>query len=255
MHGNRAFPDGLTFVDCFGGTGVCVATDADGRTHRLPGSSVIAASILFQSRGIDGVTQKRFDRLIAVERSLESAAALRTRIAATGYSGSVTVVEQDFNVAAREVAASIPQRSLNVAFVDPFSLDVHFSAIQSIASMRSLDLVILFSDRIDLQRNVEHVYLPDPTSKLDVFLGAHSNWRDAYSRLADRSGGKLREMFAKLYLRQLRTLGYDYCDHWPLEGPQGPMFSLVFASKNELGLKYCGIARKEDYGGEVGLYG
>jgi three-Cys-motif partner protein len=255
MHGNAKFPGGLCFVDCFAGAGVCESRDADGLRHRLPGSSLIAAAISFEDKRGPQMAEKHFDRIIAVERDHIHADALRVRLGASGFKGLWEVIERDFNDSAGDIAAVIPSRSLVVAFVDPYSLDVHFSALQPLAGRRSLDLIILFSDRIDLQRNVEHTYYGDRHSKLDAFLGKDSEWRKEYERLSDHSGGKLCEMFANLYLRQLKKLGYSHGDHWSLDGPNGPMFRLVFASKNPLGLKYCDIARKEDYGGEVGLYG
>jgi len=246
MHGNPAFPDGLTFVDCFAGTGVTVCTDEDGNRHRYPGSTLIAASI--KPNG------KSFTRIFAIEKDTKNLETLGRRLTTSGFDGQVRLWNDDFNIVAADISKAIPMRSLNVAFVDPYSLDAHFAAIETLARARPLDLVILFSDRIDLQRNVEHTYYPQISPKLDEFLGSQSNWRKSYDQLVDRKGGPLREMFSHIYLRQLKTLGYGSSDSWPLEGPQGPMFRLVFASKNKLGLKYCDIARKEDFGGEMGLY-
>lgn len=247
MHGNSAFPDGIVFVDCFAGTGVCVVTDSDGRQRRYPGSALIAASL--QPHG------KALSKIIAIEKDLAHLDALRTRLQTVGFQGELVCLNVDFNGHAAAVAAAIPRRSLNVAFVDPYALDCHYTAIATLAQSRALDLVILFSDRIDLQRNVETVYYPRHNLKLDDFLGHDSDWRQRFDTLPDRSGLKLRDLFAKLYLDQLRKLGYDHCDSWALDGPMGPMFRLVFASKHALGLKYCDIARRDRLDGTTTLFG
>lgn len=245
MHGNPAFPDGIVYLDCFAGAGVSVARDESGISHRLPGSSLIAASL--QPRG------KSFSRIYAVESDAANADALERRIANTSFKGEFKLWRGDFNRFASQIAKELPSRALTVAFVDPYSLDIEFSAIESIARARSLDLIILFSDRIDLGRNL-HVYMGD-NPKLDLFLGAQSNWRDRYAGLTDRTGPRLRAMFADIYASSLSRIGYKHSESWPLDGPQGPMFRLVFASKNPLGLKYCQIARREDFGGERTLFG
>ncbi|MBY0261393.1 MAG: three-Cys-motif partner protein TcmP [Phycisphaerales bacterium] len=252
MHGNSAFPGGITFIDCFAGAGACRTKDADGRVHRLPGSTLIAASIRYETGNPDRPI-KHFDRIISVERDPEHLDALKSRMQRVGYSGRWEIVGGDFNICTDKIAALIPARSLNVAFVDPYSLDVHFSALESLARSRSLDLIILFSDRIDLQRNVELYYKSD-NPKLDDFLGQRSNWRDAYDKLSNREGQKICELFAKIYQEQFRRIGYLASDHWSLDGRQGPMFRLLFASKSPLGMKFCDIARKEDFGGEVSLW-
>jgi three-Cys-motif partner protein len=244
MRNSRYFPDGLVFVDLFAGCGVSIAKDENGVKHRLPGSGVLAAS----------VGQNAFGRLLLIEREPASLDLVLSRIRSRGYSGEAMKWCGDINALIPEVVKQIPRRSLNVAFVDPCSLDVHFETIRTLAMGRPVDLIILFSDRIDLQRNIHDLYYPRVNDKLDLFLGEDSNWRAEYDSLQERSGTRLRELFAQIYCRQLAKLGYTHSKAWPLEGPQGPMFRLVFASKNPLGLKYCDIAGAEDLGGQRGLF-
>lgn len=206
---------------------------------------MIAASL--QPRG------KSFSRIYAVESDAANADALERRMASTSFKGEFKLWRGDFNRIAPQIARELPSRALTVAFVDPYSLDIELSAIECIARARPLDLIILFSDRIDLGRNL-HIYLPGDNPKLDLFLGADSNWRDRFAELTDRTGPPLRAMFADIYAASLARIGYKHCESWPLDGPQGPMFRLVFASKSQLGLKYCQIARREDFGGERSLF-
>lgn len=238
--GNSAFPNGLTYVDLFAGTGVC----SPGARRRYPGSALIAAA-----------TPKPFNRMILVDANEAAIKASETRVRRFGFQGHLIARHADSNAIAAELASQIPTGSLCIAFVDPYSLDVDFETIRTIASKKAMDLIILFSDAVDVVRNVEEYYYHSQSDRLDRFLGHNSNWRRDWDDLRDRSGPNARQLFANIYIRQLRSLGYQYSQSWPLDGPNGPVFRLVYASKHELGLKYCEIALKEDFGGEVGLFG
>jgi three-Cys-motif partner protein len=245
MNKNIAFPDGLHYIDLFCGRGVSVVLDDAGVDRRLPGSAVIAASL--GSGAFRGMT--------LVDQERENVDASVARVRRCGYDGTVHAHCGDVNSIIDEVVSRLPNRALSVAFIDPCSLDVHYNTIRRLASQRAVDLLILFSDRIDLQRNVTDVYLPRKSDKLDLFLGNDSNWRERHSQLPEQSGPALRQMFADIYKEQLAKLGYVHSKSWSLPGPRGPMFRLVFASKHELGLKYCDIAASEDFQGQRGLFG
>lgn len=244
IKGNPNFTGGLTYVDLFCGTGVSVIPGNDGRPRRYPGSPLIAAS-----------TPKAFDRLILCDKDPIALDAVQRRILTTGFSGQLVTQLGDINNTAPQVARLIPTNSLNIAFVDPFSLDIHYNTIKTIASARALDLIILFSDRFDLGRNVHKYYGPkEEDSKLDSFLG-YSSWRQEFAESPDHSGPAVRQFFATVYLRQLKQIGYVHSKSWPLRGPSGDAFRLIFASKHPLGLKYCEIALSEDWEGNRGLFG
>ncbi|MBC7835105.1 MAG: three-Cys-motif partner protein TcmP [Phycisphaerales bacterium] len=250
MGGNPKFPNGLTYVDLFCGSGITAVDDSSGRPRHYPGSALLAASTRVESR--DGQA-KTFSRLVLVDKNPGSAEASGRRARGVGFEGAIEQFVADSNSIASKIAVAIPTGSVGVAFVDPYSLDIHFETIATIARGRQLDIIILYSMHVDLIRNVE-LYYAQPNSKLDRFLGTDSDWRQAYDSLPDRSGIHVSELFSTLYLSQLGQLGYKYADSWQLEGPKGPMFRLVFASKNPLGLKYCGIARSEDFDGQRGLF-
>lgn len=245
LHGHPAFSDGIVFIDCFAGSGVCLVKDRNDRVHRYPGSTVIAASLRLHGKSLS--------KIIAIEQDESHLAALKVRVARCGFPGETIWFHANFNEYADRVAAAIPKKSLNVAFLDPYALDCHYSAIAQLAYEKPLDLIVLFSDRIDLQRNVEQ-YANKAESKLDDFLGRQSGWRERYAGLPDQSGTKLRDMFAEIYLEQLAKLGYQHSDTWTLTGPMGPMFKLLFVSKHALGLKYCQIAKGDQLDGSSSLF-
>ncbi len=243
MTGNPGFPDGLVYIDLFAGSGVSAVEAPGTRPRRYPGSALIAAS-----------TPKPFDRLILVEADQSRLGALKQRIGAMRAEEGLYFIHGDVNLMADRIIALIPPRALNIAFIDPYSLDIHLDTIRTLARNRPLDLIILFSDRFDLGRNVLHYYYPDTElGKLDRFLGT-SDWRPQLDSLDDQSGNKVRALFAEFYLKQLKQLGYAHSQSWPIDGPNGPAFRMVYASKNPLGLKFCDIALRESLGRERGLF-
>lgn len=243
MKSGNHFSGGLCYIDLFCGSGVCRVQQDNGTFRRYPGSSLIAASVPYA-----------FDRLVLVDQDSETLDAAQSRIKSRDFQGEVVAIRGDCNESVDQILAAIPHRSLNIAFVDPCALDIHFETIRAIASRRALDLIILFCDRFDLGRNVHAYYFPsDVESKLDRFLGT-SEWRDRYQSEDDHSGKRIRTLFAEIYQEKLKELGYTHSRSWPLLGPKGPAFRLVFASKNALGLKFCEIALKEDLEGNKSLF-
>jgi three-Cys-motif partner protein len=239
MVGNPHFRS-INYLDLFCGPGIC---EEERTGKRYPGSPMLAA----------GCT-KPFDHLFLVEQdgNLRQAAVQRIQT----YRPAVNLLywQGDANTLAPQVASALPDRSLTVAFVDPFSLDVRFETIRVLAERRPLDLIILFADRMDLERNVEAYYYPQRGSKLDQFLGEKSDWRTQWDRLANRDEGRVRQLFAEIYLKQLREIGYKFSRTRPIESERGPLYRLVYASKSELGLKFWDIAEHEDLGGDRGLW-
>lgn len=241
--GNPKFPGGLCYVDLFCGSGISSCL-MNGASKRLPGSAMIAASL----------APKGFSKLVLAEESDAKLAKAAARVKAIGFAGQIATLQGDVNTVIGDVVKAIPDRSLNIAFVDPYSLDIHYDTIERLARGRTMDLVILFSDRIDLQRNVRDVYYPRRSDKLDLFLGAQSDWRKRYEMANFPNGDPLLRLFGEIYCEQLLLLGYKHSETFSISGVQGPMFTIVFASKHELGKKYFEIVRKREYGGQSKLF-
>lgn len=240
MVGHRRFTS-VNYVDLFASCGVCELKGQAGR--RYPGSALLAA-----------MTDKPFGRLILVERDEVLLDALVSRIRTSSTQTNVHTICGDCNQTIDSVVAQIPQGSLNLAFIDPFSLDIEFKTVTSlVGNNRPIDLLILFADETDLIRNVEY-YRRNPNSKLDKFLGNNSGWRERWDQLQTRDASHVRQMFAEVYLNQLRVLGYLYTQMLAIPRSERPLYHLVFASRNKLGLKFWQIAESEDYGGNRGLF-
>jgi three-Cys-motif partner protein len=241
MVGNPKFR-AVNYVDLFAGPGVC-RVSGQRRDRRYPGSALLAAACV-----------KPFDNLFFVEQDGDYLSDLQQRIRRTGSTSHIHAWQGDVNQLIQDVSRTIPQRSLTVAFVDPFSLDIQFETIRSLARQRPLDLLVLFADSMDIVRNVEAYYYPNENSKLDHFLGLDSNWRGDWDALKNRSAGNVRELFANTYIRQLQALGYFSTRMLSIRTEHGPLYRLIYASKDPLGLRFWDIAASEDLGGERDLW-
>jgi len=243
MVGSRFFSS-ANYIDLFASSGVCRVTAESGRQQLYPGSALLAAGC-----------KKPFDNIFVVEKEADLLSALQQRIKRLETSSRVQAWNGDANVLIDKVAAAIPDRALNVAFIDPYSLDIHFKTISTLAKARPMDLLILFADAMDIARNVDEYYYSRHSDKLDLLLGERSNWRQGWEKLHNRDGGNLRQFFAEVYLSQLKLLGYSFSRTLPINSDHGPLYRLVFASKHERGLKFWDISANEDLEGNKGLFG
>src|SRR5690606_3631311 len=144
-----------------------------------------------------------------VERDVTLADACEIRLSRTPQAQVCKVLRGDCNGVISDVIDQIIPGSLTLAFIDPEGLDAMLQTIQRLTGNRSVDLLILFPDAMDISRNVERYYLPNPQSKLDDFLVPGSGWRDEWKALGNVEGERAREFFAKVYIKQLQKhLGY-----------------------------------------------
>ena len=149
---------------------------------------------------------------------------------------------------------------MTLAFIDPKGLDIKFETVSKLSQARA-DLVVLFADAYDISRNDETYYRDNPNSKLDEVLGPGSEWRARLDSHPSRSSTDKRKLYAEIYKDQLRKLlGYTEFDDQVMSsargrlGPPMPLYRLIYASKNKLGLKFWRDAKKEDAGGQRQLF-
>jgi three-Cys-motif partner protein len=241
MVGHSRWPAGLVYVDLFAGAGICTLK---GTNERVPGSALIAA-----------YSAKPFKRIVACEKDPALAEALRVRLANSPMPTRCHVLRGDCNDLIDDVIAHIPARALTLAFIDPKALDAKFTTIAALSNSRRVDFVVLFADAYDIPRNVEQHYRQNPDSKLDQVLGPDCRWRQELDELTNPTGPNKRRLFRRLYKKQLeRWLGCKYSRNKPIKSERGPVYSLVFASKHELGLKFWDTALKKDVGGQKELF-
>jgi three-Cys-motif partner protein len=233
---DNRWPDGIVYVDLFGGPGVCVAK---GTRTRLPGSTMIAAN-----------AKKPFRRIIVCEQDVGIADACRQRLSKTPVAANCIVLQGDCNCLIDEVVRRIPKGALTLAFIDPTGLHAQFETIRKLSTGRAVDLLILFADALDVVRNFDR-YATESNSNLDQVLGPDSNWREGYRQLARHDEPTLRVYFGNVYKEQLRKhLGYRHFSEKVMGATDMPLYRLLFASKHPLGLKFWQAASKKDRRGQ-----
>ncbi len=149
----------------------------------------------------------------------------------------------------------IPDKSLTLAFIDPKGLDAKFTTIATLTRGRNVDVVVLFADAYDIPRNMEPHYRKNQNSKLDQVLGPNSGWRERLERLPSPNPTNKRRLFREIYEEQLRKhLGYTHFRQKVIEFRYGPIYTLLYASRHPLGLKFWDIALGKDVHGQQRLF-
>ena len=240
MVGHPAWPEGVVYVDLFCGPGVCEERSSK---QRFPGSPLIAAN-----------AAKPFRKILLCELDVDNVAACRERMDRSAAKPSYDLFAGDCNRLIESIVAEIPARSLAIAFVDPTGLHVQFTTVQTLAARGRTDLLILFPDAVDIMRNVD-LYFDQPESNLDLVLGPSSNWRERKQQLNTNDGSRVRQLYSDIYKDQLRDLcGYEYFGEQVISGPSGPLYRLVYATKNEMGLKFWNESCRTDASGQRKLF-
>jgi len=230
---------GLHYVDLFAGAGIERFEDSGALGW---GSPLIAAK-----------AKHPFTQLHLCEMDDQKYAALAARIRAERPHYEDQVLRGDANTMVRDIAKSIPQKSLTLAFLDPTGLHLDFESLRALAEKRS-DLIIFFPDRLDILRNWKAYYWDDAQSNLDSVLGPGSDWRAIIQRTPDR---KRVAVFQEIYIGQIKTLGYCHFAWEPIPTLKRPLYRLIFCSRAEIGLKIWegvsqikpGGQRSFDFGG------
>ena len=210
---------GLHYIDLFAGAGI----EKLRRSHELAwGSPMIAVH-----------APKPFDKLHLCELDPQRREALEQRVRV--IRPDTQILKGDANKEINRIASEIPQGTLSLAFLDPYSLQVDFNTLEILQTKRA-DLIIYFPDRLDILRNWKHYYYGDPHSKLDRHLGLDSNWR---SVLDNAPPNRRVECLRELYVRRLKEkLGYPHVEYERIPSDGRPLYYLVFCSRSKLGEEF-----------------
>ncbi|MBN1591408.1 MAG: three-Cys-motif partner protein TcmP [Pirellulales bacterium] len=232
------WPEGLVYVDLFGGPGICVLSDSK---RRIPGSPLIAAH-----------ATKPFRKILVCERDPTLAEACEKRLAATKVHENCHVFRGDCNDRIDDIVAAIPPRALTLAFIDPTGLHASFETVAKLSRCGRVDMLILFADGHDIVRNVEIYEEQGADSNLDRFLGPDSCWREHWCNLTLRTAPRIRDMFADLYKAQLcRYLHYRVFGEETMKFRGRAIYRLIYASKHERGLEFWEKISKKDASGQT----
>jgi three-Cys-motif partner protein len=187
-------------------------------------------------------------RAVFVDNNPQVVEALRKRIDLVGKSARVEAHVGDYNDPSgiRRVLESLPERSLNLVFVDPTDCSVPFATIKHIKeSLNNVDLIVNLAIGTDLKRNLEAAIL-DPKfqiakEKYTRFLGKPDYFlrEDTMRYATEGNTRRLAELFFEEYKDNLRELGYHHFDALRVQH----YYYLVFASGDERGLEFWKKAR------------
>lgn len=235
MVGHPHWPAGVVYVDLFAGPGVCTVRRT---TERIPGSPLIAAN-----------APKAFHKILLCEQDPELAAACDSRLSAWVLQDRYRVFVGDCNERVGEICREIPQRALTLAFLDPTGLHLWFETVRTLANCGAVDLLILYPDAVDILRNVDR-YRHDPNSNLDRVLGSGSKWRKQLNELPSPESHARRRLAAHIYKEQLRRMaGYAYFRDEVINGPRGPLYRLIYATKDKCGVDFWDKSVAKQFGG------
>ena len=228
------------YVDLMAGPGRCRTRDTG---EEFQGSPVLALQ-----------TKTPFAEVVLIESDQEAFAALRARVKDADIGRTATLIHGDCNEPA--VIAHIRNHvgsGLGLLFVDLIGLDVRFETIRAITRGRHVDLIVTFPD-MDVKRNADQA----DRDRWTAFFGG-TRWQDAVARWqAHRAPeGSVPAMLVNLYRRELRDqLGYTHSAavRPMVNSKRATLYRPLFASRDELGLKFWNRISQRDRNGQGDLF-
>lgn len=230
------------YIDLFSGPGKCRCRDT-GAIYL--GSALRALT-----------TEHPFTRYYFVDYDPETVAALRERCSASPVCARVQILQDDANKAVKEIVKRIQGiPSLNLAFLDPEGLELHWYTVATLAEVKKMDLIILYPQGW-LNRVMPGALRASGQSDVDLYFGG-TEWRDIYDKYRTREELFLHRNLMDHYKENLARLGYketkrdDEIGSEPLmrNSKNAPLYRLLFASKSTLGVEFWNqITRRNVYG-------
>jgi len=236
----------MHYIDLFSGSGKC----RDRNTENVHlGSPLIAITATHP-----------FTHYCFVDKDAKYIAALRERCRASPVGHRVECIAADANQAAHTVVDRIralqPRGggSLNLAFLDPAGLQLHWDTVTVLSRIRRVDLIIYYP-QLGLQRNMKQLVEKAKETAVDRFFGGRA-WRDIYRDWQITRGIGIHRRLMDHYKDKLRLLGYTYQGHGDTGDEPvirntrgGSLYRLMYFSKHQLGLKlWESISRRDVHG-------
>jgi three-Cys-motif partner protein len=170
----------------------------------------------------------------------------------------IVVLTGDANDAPTTIRALLPGwegRRYGLALIDPPGADFTWKALGMLTLHEKLDLMMLFPEDMDIERNLRlYAAMPPGSSKLDRYMGESVRWREIVASADGRpSGPALRSLYKE---RLCSELGYTEIPEWDrpvLNSRNTPIYKFIFASKAPLGRKLWESANRDDPSGQIGL--
>jgi three-Cys-motif partner protein len=214
-----------------------------------PGKNTVGSEIILGSPLIALTAEFPATHFWLNELDATANTALEQRVSASPLRERVEIFQRDVNEVVSSVCSEINKRdrisgSLNIAFLDPEGLELQWTTVEQLARITRMDLIINFSTG-GLFRSIGKGY----EQVVDLFFGTPA-WRKIY-RPNDNPVSKRRALI-DFYRQRLESFGYHIDIDPNLGGndiavnnsKNAQVYSMIFASKHELGAKFWKAAAK-----------
>jgi three-Cys-motif partner protein len=247
------------YIDLFAGAGKCLVREA--RTVCL-GSPLLALT-----------TPHPFTDYFFVDQNPDNIAILQQRCNVSPLCDHVQYFVGDSNLVVQEIVdhilavdrEHIPGKwsSLNLAFLDPDGLELHWDTVATLARPYTMDLIIHYPQG-GLNRYMKQAFETNGQTRVDRFFGG-GEWRDIYDKCQNRQTSVgIHRLLMDHYKEKLRGLGYKEAlrddevggEDEPLvrnAKRKTPLYRLLFASKHPLGHEFWQKVTRRDVHGQMHL--
>jgi three-Cys-motif partner protein len=212
---------GATFIDLFCGTGRSQIRETG---LWIDGSAVAA----WRASHIGGAA---FSHVIVVDQDAEALSACKTRLEKLG--APVTAYCCSASEAMAQIGQTPTPHGLNLAFIDPYSIDLDFEIIKSLAEVKRMDLMIHIN-QMDFQRNLKS-YITTSDPRLERFV---PGWQQHVDRHGSQSA--LEQRFLEYWSKLVKEAGKQTTTKWKLVtgSTNQPLYWLLLAASHDLAHKF-----------------
>ena len=236
----------LVYIDAFAGSGRILRGSGGDHAEQHDARSLITGSA---GRAL-AIGDRPFDRLVFVERDHDRCVELRQLRDQFG-DRAIEILEDDANLFLRSLNQSQYGNWRGVLFVDPFGVQLEWATVEHVASLRRVDMWLLFpvgaiGRMLPVSRNPDDVE-PSWADRLNIVFGG-DRWRDLYSHhqqvslfgetvtFSQRAPGvhglltiykdRLKGLFGTRFLQESRTLR---------NSRNAPLFEFIFCAGHPRG--------------------
>jgi three-Cys-motif partner protein len=200
--------------------------------------------------------QNPFTGYIFIEKSKRRITALQSRCENRFHDRVFTFYLGDCNIKVDEVIKYTGiNQALNLAFIDPDGLEVNWSTIEKLASIKRMDMIINYSEG-GINRAIGKFVKSENSDCLSQYFGT-VDWKEIYADYQRKKNFNLHRSFIDLIMTKLEKLGYVSVESIQVNMEplirnskrNAPQYRLLFASKHELGNNFWKkITDKDNHG-------
>jgi three-Cys-motif partner protein len=222
-----------------------------------PGKNRVGDQIVLGSPLLALTIEHPFTQYIFNEQDPMLYAALEQRVSVSPLRDRIKLYKGDVNQVVSQVCKELVEcdtraklrrkwSTMNLAFLDPNGLELHWSTVSQLARMKKMDLIINFST-MGLTRNIDWAIEQEGVTAVDRFFGNQA-WRDLYNPTINTTAQ--RRQWIDYYTKRLEIFKYKRVGETGgsevvfKNSRNAQVYSLIFASKHELGTKLWKIASK-----------